>query len=46
MEKEIEEKTHFKVIRIFNKKSTPEKILQQILIVKNNKAFQSINEGK
>lgn len=40
------EKSQFKILRVFNSGKTPEKVLQQIIIMKNNKPTEGVAERK
>lgn len=42
MGKQTVENPKFKILRVFNSGKTPEKVLQQIIITKNNKNAEGV----
>lgn len=46
MKKYTVDNSQFNIVRIFNNKNTLEKILQQIIALKNNKDLKQIEERK
>lgn len=46
MEKQVVEKSKFKILRIFNNKNSRDEIVKQIILIKNTKGSNAMSERR
>lgn len=46
MEKQVIEKSKFKILRIFNNKNSKDDMLKQIILIKNTKGSNAMSERR